>query len=414
MMKKNAFQSKIYIFTLITIITLSCCTEQTEQKNDPVRIHGVTIEKIKEIEDFGRYYYTGVTCTEDTVYVSFETKGDVYVIPYDTDLNQLAPSIDITSGITKYRQNEGFPDHVLVYAEGYFYGVYHSSWAPEKYGLYLVKYDKTWEIVDQERVGYFGEEYEETAHEFSDSPLIRVHNGTIYVITACHKDTHPITGTVVRVYDENLTLKKTYLFDWDPFGALSAADLIFSDNLYTLITSGGTPGDQESPRKLHLFKFTEEGDLMEKRELIPPEVSDPLGAIYQVTHPHAVHRNNLYYLPFVGAPGPTKTKEREITPVPNLYLGIFDESFTFQRLLKLTSYTEEDYKKICIVPAIYADSIGQYLYAAVGFTSLDEEGKCSPWGRATESLFLIKYRITDADDIVEGVKGPKIPEEYVQ
>ena len=184
---------------------------------------------------------------------------------------------------------------------------------------------------------------------------------------------------------------------------LSAGDLILSEGNYNLITSEG-----KIP-KIVIFEFNEEKNLIERRELIPCEISDPLGAIYQVVHPHAVLHKDLYYLPFVGAPSPTKTKEKDITPVPNFYIGVFDESFTFWRLLKLTSYTEEDYKQICIVPAIYADTIGNYIYAAIGFAHLDENGKCSPWGTPTDALFLLKYRITDSDEIVEGVKGPAIP-----
>jgi len=368
-----------------------------------IGLSGVELENSIEIKGFDTFYYTNVTCSEDAVYVSFQSKVDVYVIKYDTDFNHLKGPINLTRDIEKKYENENFPDHVFIYHEEFFYGVYHSSWAPGKYGLYVAKYDENLNIVSQAMVGYCEDKYGGENYELSDSPLIHVYSNHVYVLSSYHSDPSHKIGTIVRVYDTDLNFKEKFILDWSPFATLSAGDLILSEGNYNLITSEG-----KIP-KIVIFEFNEEKNLIGRRELIPGDTSDPLCAVYQVAHPRAVLRKNVYYVPFIGAPGPIKTKEKDVIPVPNLYIGVFDESFSFQRLLKLTSYTEEDYKQICIVPAIYADTIGNYIYAAIGFTHLDENGKCSPWGTPTDTLFLVKYRITDSDDIIEGVKGPVIP-----
>jgi len=371
-------------------------------------LYGVEFVKQVELPPSREYAYLGVTCS-DEVYVSFQGgEGDDYVVRYDSDLNQLSDLMPLTENLEGRRgRGETFTDHSLIYHDGYFYGVYEGWWPCNRWQFYLVKYDENFTILKERILLTLGPE--EPTHERFDSPLIQMYGNRIYVMNSHYRDEldinydrlpdgscermvppHDRDGLVVRVFDLDLNPVGSFILKWGSFHRpIGTGDLVLfdgGDSKYGVIHMDGVIS------KLTMFRFDEDKNFIDSKILVP-------NSFWMEGHPRTIYSDGRYYIPFWGKSLLEVFNKRASK---DSYIGVFDDGFGLVKLLRLTSFSEEDREQAVITPSQYACKMGDYIYTAINFATPHKRGEGGGW---VEKAVLVKYKLSDSS----GGGGPQVP-----
>lgn len=393
------------ILAIGLIILLSGCTNQTIDESElsegvyENNIYGTLdyalLEKYERILGFELYYYIDLTCTDDEVIISFQGSNGtwppkIYAATFDSNLAQKTGFIDLIQGLP----NHGYPDHVLIHHDGFFYGAFNGAWNRTSGDLHAVKFDSEFNIVGHALIAQYLDGIDDIGNNIMtlDSPMISIYNETIYISAGHYIDRQSQrgkSGLKVWALDLNLSLKKQFNLTWGSnFDGSWHGEVIPYENGYKTIVSG------ESPINIYLINFDESGEFISKRQLIPEQEAMEGKAVWQAAHTRALLYNGSYYVHFNGAPEEMKRKnDPNYFPEVNNYVAVFNSDFDFERLIKLTNYTPEMHSQIYIELERYSCIINDSLYSAISFSNYN--GKSRYEFSDTEMLYLLKYKITD-------------------
>lgn len=419
---------KAFLLGVILLLVLCGCSneEQTQDtRNQPAEEkhasdeHGLELEKFIEVRDLQNFYYPDVTCSEDKLYLSFQSyidgtgENENYAIVYDKDLKKIKGPVDLTSPFEGRPPGENYPDHVLVYNEGFLYGAFQSSLAIGDGRLIIAKYDEDLNLLKQVVASVCGPEQRDGNHichsvttcknETFDSPMLSFSEERVHLLSEYHEDTAvdcDNEGLYVRTFDKDLNLIESFVLPKGKNPLLGHGDVVEKNGLYELIVNV-----YDEKEELELLSYDKSMNILSEQNLLPEEY-DRLG---KAGHSRAIRKDRKIYVGFIGAEGNLKSKKKEDFNVPNLYMAVFDENTNFERFLMVTNYDYEDYQERMLqpVPQKYMSVDKDNVYAVIGFRERDQidEQVFSPFGNAVPRLILAKYKMNDKGTLPD-VKGP--------
>ena len=351
-----------------------------QQPKEPKGLQGVEVAKRLDVTSIVKNFQNpDLTCGEEEVFVSYKSLEDgiFYLLEYNLDLDQRFGPYDLQKDIEKRNEADNFTDHALVLYKGGSYAAFSVEREGEGLvGLYIAKYDRD---IDAINLNYVLKGEDAEGYEDFERPLIRVYDDLVYVINSRHDemvdDDNNRNGVVVRVYDKRLNFKERFELVWNDLQPPGTADLVLYDGGYGVIQTDGV----KKP-KLSIFYFDKDKNYTGKKQLISNWVINT----YQIARPRAIFSDGRYYIALS-----SMSSQEENAPI-SLFTGVFDEAFNFQKLLKLTEYSSEEYEKAFKKASEYICKVGDTIYATIE-TDMDIS---SP---GSDELMIMKYKLTDGN-----------------